>query len=362
MASVEQINIKNFKSHSSFHSNIEGSQVAVFGNNGIGKTNLLESLSFFSNSKGMRGNKLENFFQNKNEVKSKFLKVDCVLKQENYSTNISYQLVNESDQINKDFFIDNKKSSQQQINGLVNFIWLSPHMDKIMYEGLSTRKTFIDKLISNLDQNFKKNLSDFKKLSDERILLLINNGDKKWISIVEEKMSKIFYKILLERRQKILSLNSLSKNYLTTFKKFQINIENNLEEIISQEDKCVEEIIKMLFINRSLDESVKRNTFSPSIDQINFFDCNKNLNAELCSTGEQKSILLSIILAFAWTFKQKHIPFIMLFDEISSHIDEKNMVNFFNEVAKLDTQAWYTGTDKKIFQVIENKAFFIDLA
>jgi len=58
MASVEQINIKNFKSHSSFHSNIEGSQVAVFGNNGIGKTNLLESLSFFSNSKGMRGNKL----------------------------------------------------------------------------------------------------------------------------------------------------------------------------------------------------------------------------------------------------------------------------------------------------------------
>ncbi len=266
------------------------------------------------------------------------------------------------DQINKDFFIDNKKSSQQQINGLINFIWLSPHMDKIMYEGLSTRKTFIDKLISNLDQNFKRNLSDFKKLSDERILLLINNGDKKWISIIEEKMSKIFYKILIERRKKILSLNSLSKDYLTTFKKFQINIENNLEQIIPQEDKCVEEIIKMLFINRSLDESVKRNTFSPSIDKINFLDCNKNLNAELCSTGEQKSILLSIILAFAWTFKQQHIPFIMLFDEISSHIDEKNMVNFFNEVAKLDTQAWYTGTDKKIFQVIENKAFFIDLA
>lgn len=362
MASVEQINIKNFKSHSSFHSNIESSQVAVFGNNGIGKTNLLESLSFFSNSKGMRGNKLENFFQSKNGIKSKFLKVDCLLKQKNYSTNISYQLINEMDQINKDFFIDNKKSSQQQISGLINFIWLSPHMDKIMYEGVSTRKAFIDKLISNLDQNFKKNLLEFKKLSDERILLLVNNGDKKWISIVEEKMSKVFYKILIERRKKTLSLNSLSKNYLTTFKKFQIKIENNLEEILQQEDKCVEQIIRMLFNNRSLDESVKRNTFSPSIDQVNFLDCNKNLNAELCSTGEQKSILLSIILAFAWTFKQERIPFIMLFDEISSHIDEKNMVNFFNEVAKLDTQAWYTGTNKKIFQVIENKAFFIDLA
>ena len=362
MASVEQINIKNFKSHSSFHSNIESSQVAVFGNNGIGKTNLLESLSFFSNSKGMRGNKLENFFQNKNGVKSQFLKVDCLLKQENYSTNISYQLINELDQINKDFFIDNKKSSQQQISALINFIWLSPHMDKIMYEGTSTRKTFIDKLISNLDPNFKKNLLDFKKLSDERIILLVNNEDKKWISIVEEKMSKVFYEILIERRKKTSSLNSLSKSYLTTFKEFQIKIENNLDEIIPEEEKCVGQIARMLFSNRSLDESLKRNTFSPSIDQVNFLDCSKNLNTELCSTGEQKSILLSIILAFAWTFKQERIPFIMLFDEISSHIDEKNMVNFFNEVAKLDTQAWYTGTDKKIFQVIENKAFFIDLA
>ena len=88
----------------------------------------------------------------------------------------------------------------------------------------------------------------------------------------------------------------------------------------------------------------------------------KILNSELCSTGEQKSILLSIVLAFAWIYKQEGIQFILLFDEISSHIDEQNMENFFSEVAKFDTQAWYTGTNKKIFQVIEKKAFFIDLA
>ena len=96
MALVEQIDIKNFKSHTSFQSKILSKDVVVYGNNGIGKTNLLESLSFFSNSKGMRGNKLENFFQKKNDIQSKFLKVDCWLQQKDYSTNISYELVNES--------------------------------------------------------------------------------------------------------------------------------------------------------------------------------------------------------------------------------------------------------------------------
>ena len=86
------------------------------------------------------------------------------------------------------------------------------------------------------------------------------------------------------------------------------------------------------------------------------------MNTDLCSTGEQKSLLLSIILSCGWIYKDEYINFILLFDEISSHIDQKNIEKFFAEVAKFETQAWYTGTDKNLFQAIENKAFFIDLA
>ena len=135
-----------------------------------------------------------------------------------------------------------------------------------------------------------------------------------------------------------------------------------MEKYLPDQKECITEIEKIFFNNRSLDTSIKRNTFSPNTDKVTFFNCTKNLNSELCSTGEQKSILLSIILAFAWMYKQKNIQFILLFDEISSHIDENNMENFFIEVAKFETQAWYTGTKKNIFQVIDNKAFFIDLA
>ena len=362
MAFIEKIKLQNFKSHTLFQSIIPKNNIVIFGNNGIGKTNLLESLSFFSNSKGMRANKLDHFLQKKNNIQSRFSQVDCSLKQANYLTNITYKIFKDSNQIQKDFFIDGKKTSSNQISSLINFIWLSPHMDKIMYEEGSIKKNFIDKIISNLNINFKKNLSDFKKLSEERIALLVNNSDEKWISIIENKMAKFFYLILIERRSKIFLLNEISSNQLKLFSEFKINIMNDLKCPLNKEDVCIEEIQKILFNNRNLDASIKRNTFSPSIDRITFFDCKKNLNSELCSTGEQKSILLSIVLAFAWIYKQEGIQFILLFDEISSHIDEQNMENFFSEVAKFDTQAWYTGTNKKIFQVIENKAFFIDLA
>ena len=115
MAFIEKIKLQNFKSHTLFQKNISSNNIVIHGNNGIGKTNLLESLSFFSNSKGMRANKLENFLQKNNITESKFAQVECQLKQKNYSTNISYKIYKQSGQIYKNFFIDNKT---QFINGI----------------------------------------------------------------------------------------------------------------------------------------------------------------------------------------------------------------------------------------------------
>ena len=90
MAFVENIKIHNFKSHIKFQSDLPTNHIVISGNNGIGKTNLLETLSFFSNSKGIRSNKLENFFYKGNSDKDIF--VECSLKQENFSSNIAYKI------------------------------------------------------------------------------------------------------------------------------------------------------------------------------------------------------------------------------------------------------------------------------
>src|SRR5210317_2424768 len=114
MAFVENIKIHNFKSHTKFQSCLPTNHIVISGNNGIGKTNLLETLSFFSNSKGIRSNKLENFFYKDNPDEDIF--VECSLRQENFSSNIAYKMFKHNNTVAKDFFLDDKKISNIEIN------------------------------------------------------------------------------------------------------------------------------------------------------------------------------------------------------------------------------------------------------
>ena len=118
---------------------------------------------------------------------------------------------------------------------------------------------------------------------------------------------------------------------------------------------------KKLKEQRQLDEVSKRTNFSINSDQTLFFDKTNKFNTDRCSTGEQKSSLLTIILANCWKLKNENQEFILLLDEATSHIDAVNFKKLFDEVDKFGTQIWYTGTNKKLFQVIENKGFFIHL-
>jgi DNA replication and repair protein RecF len=118
---------------------------------------------------------------------------------------------------------------------------------------------------------------------------------------------------------------------------------------------------KKYFEKREIDQIIKRNSVGPQFDVFEFFNKETKLSSDLCSTGEQKKILISLILGFIWLVKFQNKNSILLFDEIASHIDGKNLELFFNEIEKIGMQTWYTGTDKQLFQAIENKAFFVKL-
>ena len=135
MAFIEKIKLQNFKSHTLFEKDIPSNNIVIHGNNGIGKTNLLESLSFFSNSKGMRTNKLENFLQKQNNIQSEFAQAECQLKQSNYSTNISYKIHKQDDQINKIFLLIVKKALTCKLP-----IWLILFGFLLTWIKLCTRK------------------------------------------------------------------------------------------------------------------------------------------------------------------------------------------------------------------------------
>ena len=360
MAYISKLNIVNFKSHSNFKENLKkNNNIVVIGPNGSGKTNLIESLNFFSNSKSFRGEKLTNLIKLESVGRAK---VGIEISSNMNKFFLEYNLSKNNEDVTKKFRIDDKAvKNLKSINEIIKFIWLSPSMEKIMYEGKSIKRKFIDKLIAQFDENFNFSLNEYKKYTTERLMLLKEKGDEKWLSILEKKISESIFDIFINRRIFSKKISLLSKNKLLNFRSFEIIFSNHYENYLDNKSEALKKIEHVIYKNRFIDEISKRNNFGINDDDIVIKDGKKKISSDYLSTGEQKAILLSIILSNCHLYKDNNQEFIMLFDEISSHIDKSNLKKFFEEIDKFETQTWYTGNDKNLFQVIENKAFFIEI-
>ncbi len=356
---LKDIKLQNFRSHSFTELKTNHLTICIIGPNGSGKTNILEAISLIADKKGLRGALIEDCIK-KNSKDKTIISTTVIYEKREHKLNIVFDF--KEKKIKKNLDIDNNKSSLREVFKDINFVWLTPQMDKIMYEGDSIKRKFLDKIISNYNFDYKKNLSNFKKLSEERIQLLKENQDLKWISILEKKMIDELWRIFIYRRSFIKDINNIILNKLNNFLKIKLNIKNifDLDENIIEND-FYSFFEKKYLEKREIDQIIKRNSVGPQFDVFEFFNQETKLNSDLCSTGEQKKILISLILSFIWLMKSKNMQSILLFDEIASHIDGKNLELFFDEISKIGMQTWYTGNDIQLFQAIENKALFVKL-
>ena len=362
MASIEKVYIKNFKSYKNYTLSLNSKfrHVVLYGENGAGKTNLLDSISYFSHSKGLRGSSLEEVLP-KDGVKNDHIQTDLKIKSLGNFYNFSYKIINEENKLKKIFLVDDKKTTLSKIKNYLKIIWLSPYMDKIMYEGQTIKRNFIDKMIMQNNDRFNQIILNNKKDVSERLNVLQNLKDDKWLNILEKKIAENIYNIFFIRRRYAEELNIIINSQLSNFKKIKITYRNKLFTDLNNKDELVNLFLQELKNKREIDEITKRTNFSINADEIYILDIKNNINVESSSTGEQKSSLLTIILANCWKLKNDNKDFILLLDEATSHIDSQNFKKLFEEVDKFGTQIWYTGTNKNMFQVIENKGFFIHL-
>ena len=187
MASIEKIQINNFKSHKKFITDLSNDpqQIVVYGENGIGKTNLIEALSFFSNSKGLRGDNIEKVITNHDQAINTNIKINILSNHQKY--NLSLFIKEKESKLQKILYLDDKKTSLIKIKEIISFIWLTPYMDKIMYEGQSIKRKFLDKMIAQNNKIFNNQIIDYQKNVSERIQVLRSSKDEKWLNIIEKK-------------------------------------------------------------------------------------------------------------------------------------------------------------------------------
>lgn len=363
-AYISQLNLTNFRNYSSKKLFFSNSPVLICGNNGIGKTNILEGISFLSPGRGLRTANLQEI-TNKNEkiidanLWTVYGKIENSPEYESIGTGLQLTQSGTSKRV---LYINNSEvKDKSTLNKIFNIIWLTPQDDSLFTEAPSVRRKFMDRIVYCLDPSHTTRVSKYERVVQERMKLLTEETyhDKKWVEVLEKTISEVGTEIAKVRIQTLAHLNKAFQSSI--FPKEDVSIDGYFEKLISdgvEENKVIETYRQKLEQNRTQDTYSKKTNIGVHKSDLKVIYKSKNTEAQFCSTGEQKSLLISLTLAKARMCKMLNRPTpILLLDEIASHLDEIKRNELFHEISDLNTQCFLTGTDVEIFKQLNNAEF-----
>ncbi len=357
---IDSLSLRNFRNYKSIDFEFKSNFTVFTGENGIGKTNILEAISFLSPGKGLRYlNKIDE--ANYQHQDSWF--VSALL------TNLFGQskIVTSCDKQKKKRHIllnDKAITKQAELAKLVSMNWLTPQMDGLFIGSSSRRRKFLDKIVSNFYPDHDSHIYIYEDSMRQRAKLLQEYADPLWIKILEDKMAQKAIAIAAARIETIQLITQDIENTKSNFPKAQIKIIGFVEDLLSKHKALeAEEIFKeKLFHNRITDKNSKRTGSGIHLSDIEVSHQANLIKAAFCSTGEQKALLINILLAeirtkIAW---QNTVP-ILLLDEIIAHLDENRRKSLFSDLLELNCQVFTTGIKPEAFDFIANYATILRL-
>ncbi len=363
--SVEKIILTNFRNYERLEVDVLSRINIITGNNGAGKTNLLEAVSLLASGKGIRSAKIEEL--SKYDSSSNDWSIFASVNTPDGIISIGTGRANNSENNKRIVKIDGKiMRSQNALAKYFSICWLTPKMDQIFNDGQSSRRKYLDKLTGLFYPDHTKHLSIYNYARTERQKLLDrNNPDYAWVAILEKRMSEQAIAIAAARLEVIDILqrainSSTASSFLKPILSVSGDIEQSLESMtaINAEQQYCDKLKQA----RANDSANGRTSCGTHKSDFLVIHPDKKLSAEFCSTGEQKAMLLSITLATVRAAKSWHgrSP-VLLLDEVIAHLDNSKRSELFAEIEELQTQCWLTGTDISCFEQLNNKACFLSV-
>jgi DNA replication and repair protein RecF len=245
--------------------------------------------------------------------------------------------------------------SSAELGDVVQMVWLTPAMDRLFIESASGRRRFLDRLVLGFDASHARAASRYETAMRERARLLkYGPRDPSWLDGLENEMAEAGMAVAAARKVAVERLNgALSERAKEdAFPAASLWLEG--------EDYAGPEALRALLAqSRIRDAEAGRTLHGPHLVDLMARHVQKRADARDCSTGEQKALLISIMLAFARELARARDGFapLLLLDEIAAHLDETRRVSLFEEIADLKAQAWMTGTDLSLFQRAKAQIF-----
>ena len=358
---ITKLTLSNFRNHEQYETNFPNCPISIIGNNGQGKTNILEAISMLQPGRGIRSARLQEMVNNKNSAFGIYVNFIENQNEHNLGTSFNKDL----DKVRK-VKLDGSFISPLSLTKFLGIISLTPLMDKIFVESPSSRRKFIDKITWMFKSNHASNIRKYEKLIRERNNLFRNKvSDNNWFNNIEEQIVNFGLQILYDRNHTISLLSEEMVISTVGFPRASLTIIGELEKDnlnISDLDNLKESYLKILYDSRKIDFIKGGTSYGPHRSDLEvFFDAN-NLPAQQCSTGEQKALLISIILSVCKSFK-KHISRspILLLDEVFAHLDSSKKRVLSEEIERLKIQVFMTGVDETDFMTFDKKSYIIKL-
>ena len=351
---LTQLTLQSFRNYGDVRLRCHDGSVVLVGANGSGKTNLIEAISLLVPGRGLRRAALDDLQQRQSTapwaVAANLSGADGDI---HLGTGRATALQGETP-TTRVVHIDGKPArSQNALAEHIAMAWITPSMDSLLSDGAAARRKFLDRLVYSFDPAHGARVQRYEKAMRERLRLLREAyADPAWLDALEDEMAQTATAIAAARRHLIDELRHAIAASGYVFPRALLAVQGTAEDRLADHPALLVEDGLRDDFRQARSEDARSGTCAVGAHRsdLRVYHQSKSCPAELCSTGEQKALLIAIMLAYVrlLTDKRGFTPLFLL-DDIVSHLDLTRRIALFDEIADLKTQAWLTGTDRQDF-------------
>ncbi|MDR3474213.1 MAG: DNA replication/repair protein RecF [Devosia sp.] len=354
---ISRLRLSAFRNYQAAALDLDSRHVVLVGPNGAGKTNLLEAISLLAPGRGLRRATFEEVAAIGSEGQ---WAVAATIETPDGPADIGTG-AGQGDGPRRVRINGANARTVEEMSAYLRVLWLTPAMDGLFTGPAGERRRFLDRLVTTLIPDHSGSVSAFEKSMRHRNRLLEDEQDPRWIAAVEQQMAAEAGAIHFARADSLAHLQQLIDESLAdqSFPAARLALtplfEDGHEPVSSTALEA--ELRERWARSRALDRAAGRTTLGPHRVDFEVTHAQKAMPAALGSTGEQKALLIGLILAHArLVARMTGIPPFLLLDEIAAHLDPDRRAALFSALDGLGTQCFLTGTDPVLFEALGGRA------
>ena len=367
MAKIRRLTLSNFRNYRAASLEVDDRPIVLCGPNGAGKTNLIEAISLLAPGRGLRRATLEEVaFQEGDGSWAVAAEVEGALGLATLGTGIEPAQDDEAAAQRKCRIDREPVGSASAFADHLRVVWLVPAMDSLFVGAPSERRRFLDRLALAVDTQHASRVNALERALRSRNRLLAEpRPDPHWLDAVEHETAELAVAVAAVRAEAVSRMERvLASRRESDFPPAELALDGWMEKLLPAHPALdIEERYRaVLRESRARDAAAGRTLDGPHVTDLSVVYMRKNIAASAASTGEQKALLIGLVLAHARLITEMtgSTP-VLLLDEIVAHLDPGRRAALHAELAQLGAQVWMTGADPAAFAEVADRAAMIEV-